>query len=191
MDYQKLFGGTKSNQTDQGANLYQFRRLLKALPPWRRLPGKNIRTARPVSIKLIAGQGGLTPGNTSAASNIAKSMGIDPNDDLDLSNPAKMRAFQRAYSIQEGSKDAVKWLDQQKGSRLHLPHNVGAATSAAANSTHHHGPVNSNNSNAHEVHVGSVNVNMAPGSDASAIARDIKPALERVQYSMQTNYGLA
>jgi hypothetical protein len=191
MDYQKLFGGTKSNQTDQGANLYQFPSLAQGFAAMAALARKKYQDGKTSLNKLIAGQGGLTPGNTSAASNIAKSMGIDPNDDLDLSNPAKMRAFQRAYSIQVGSKDAVKWLDQQKGSRLHLPHNVGAATSAAANSTHHHGPVNSNNSNAHEVHVGSVNVNMAPGSDASAIARDIKPALERVQYSMQTNYGLA
>ena len=29
------------------------------------------------------------------------------------------------------------------------------------------------------------------GSDALRIARDIKPALERVKYAMNNNYGLA
>ena len=191
LDYQKLFGGTKSNQTDQGANLYQFPSRTQGFAAMAALARKKYHAGKTSLNNLIAGQGGLTPGNKSAAANIARSMGIDPNDDLDLDNPAKMRAFQRAYSTQEGSKDAVKWLDQQKGSRLHLPHNVGAATASHVANNHHHGPVNSNNSTAHEVHVGSVNVNMAPGSDASDIARNIKPALERVKYGMQSNFSLA
>ena len=67
---------------------------------------------------------------------------------------------------------------------------VGAATSAQV--ANHHSTVNSHNTNAsHEVKVGNVNVHMAPGSDAGAIVRDIKPALERASFASLGNYSLA
>jgi len=64
---------------------------------------------------------------------------------------------------------------------------------AASNysTTNHHGPVNSHNNSSSDVHVGAVHVNMPAGSDASAIARDIKPALERTSFAMHANYSLA
>ena len=68
--------------------------------------------------------------------------------------------------------------------------NVGAATASHV-ANHHHGPVNSHNTASHEVKVGNVNVHMAPGSDASAIVRDIKPALERASFASLGNYSLA
>jgi len=71
---------------------------------------------------------------------------------------------------------------------------VGAQLAANSHSasTHHHGPVNSHNTTAsHEVHVGAVHVNTPPGSDASEIVRNIKPALERTSFAMHANYSLA
>jgi len=83
MDYQKLFGGTKSNQTDQGLPLYQFPSLTQGFAAIAALARKKYQQGKTSLNKLIAGQGGLTPGNASAAANIARSMGIDPNDDLE------------------------------------------------------------------------------------------------------------
>ena len=187
LDYQGLFGGTKSNQFDQGAPLYQFPSLTQGFAAMAALARKKYQQGKTTLNKLIAGQGGLTPGNASAAANIAKSMGIGPDDDLGLLDPTKLRAFQRAYSIQEGSKDAVKWLDQYKGSHL-LPHHIGAAM--AANVANRNSMVNSHNSTAHEVHVANLNIHTA-ATDASGIARDIKPAIERTSFAMLGNYSLA
>jgi hypothetical protein len=51
--------------------------------------------------EIIAGQGGWTPGNYQAAANVARSAGINPNDDIKFSDPAKAQAFMRALVIQE------------------------------------------------------------------------------------------
>lgn len=67
---------------------------------------------------------------------------------------------------------------------------IGAAM-MAANSTHHHGPVNSHNTNAsNETHVGQLVVNTG-ATDASGIVRDIKPVLERAHFAYNANYSLA
>lgn len=50
---------------------------------------------------LIAGNMGWTPGNTSAAANVARTMGIGPDDDLGLSDPTRMQSFLRALTLQE------------------------------------------------------------------------------------------
>lgn len=61
--------------------------------------------------ELIAGQGGWTPGNTAAAANIARSMGISPNDDLNLRDPARLQAFGRALIRQEQGEAAKYYPD--------------------------------------------------------------------------------
>ena len=50
---------------------------------------------------LIAAKGGWTPYNTGAAANVARTMGLGPNDDLNLNNPANLQSFLRALYIQE------------------------------------------------------------------------------------------
>jgi hypothetical protein len=50
---------------------------------------------------LIAGRNGWTPGNSAAAANIARAMGIDPNEDLQLTDPRRARAFMQALIAQE------------------------------------------------------------------------------------------
>ena len=55
---------------------------------------------------LIAGQNGWTPGNRIAASNIAKYMGISPDEDLHLNDPNQLKNFQRALTVQETGSSA-------------------------------------------------------------------------------------
>ncbi|UWM76540.1 phage tail tip lysozyme [Rhizobium sp. WSM4643] len=51
--------------------------------------------------QIIAGDGGWTPGAFEAAANIARSMGIDPDDDLRLTDPVMAKKFLRALITQE------------------------------------------------------------------------------------------
>lgn len=51
--------------------------------------------------QIIAGDGGWTPGAFEAAANIARSMGIDPDDDLRLTDPLMAKNFLRALITQE------------------------------------------------------------------------------------------
>ncbi|MGO7214809.1 phage tail tip lysozyme [Rhizobium ruizarguesonis] len=51
--------------------------------------------------QIIAGDGGWTPGAFEAAANIARSMGIDPDDDLRLTDPLMAKKFLRALITQE------------------------------------------------------------------------------------------
>lgn len=50
---------------------------------------------------LIAGNMGWTPGNTGAAANIARTMGVAPDEDLRLDDPQRMQSFLRALTLQE------------------------------------------------------------------------------------------
>ncbi|MBB3298000.1 hypothetical protein FHT72_001162 [Rhizobium sp. BK077] len=51
--------------------------------------------------QIIAGKRGWTPDSFTAAANIARSMGIDPDDDLRLTDPVMAKNFMRALITQE------------------------------------------------------------------------------------------
>ncbi|WP_167376992.1 phage tail tip lysozyme [Rhizobium aegyptiacum] len=51
--------------------------------------------------QIIAGDGGWTPGAFGAAANIARSMGIGPDDDILLTDPVMAKKFMRALITQE------------------------------------------------------------------------------------------
>jgi len=70
-----------------------------------------------------------------------------------------------------------------------LPSNIGAAMAANVVTNNQSSTVQNNNAS-HEVHVGAVNVHTS-ATDASGIARDIKPAIERTNFAMIGNYSLA
>ena len=61
--------------------------------------------------KLIAGQGGWTPGNMSAAGNIAKSMGVGVDQQINLRDPATLKKFARALVIQEHGQASKMYSD--------------------------------------------------------------------------------
>ena len=60
---------------------------------------------------LIAGQNGWTPGNTAAAANVARAMGLSPDDNLNLRDPAKLKEFARALMQQEHGKASRAYGD--------------------------------------------------------------------------------
>lgn len=60
---------------------------------------------------LIASQGGWTPGNHAAAANVAKTMGLSPNDDLNLRDPVMLQKFARALMLQEHGNASKKYSD--------------------------------------------------------------------------------
>ena len=117
-----------------------------------------------------------------------------PAEAAELPAPAHQRdiggAWQRALQSLKKSHENAKHLLNRTSS--YIPKGVGAQLAAnyhqAIHNTTNHGPTNNNSS---ETHVAAVNVNMPAGSDASAIARDIKPALERTSFAMHANYSLA
>jgi hypothetical protein len=61
--------------------------------------------------QLIAGNGGWTPGNTQAAANVARSMGISPDANLNLRDPAQLVKFGRALIAQEQGAAGAKYSD--------------------------------------------------------------------------------
>jgi len=117
LDYQKLYGGTKSDQGDQGAPLYQFPSMKAGLDAMEGLAKyKYNNEGRKTANQIIAEKGGWTPGalGKDAAKHIARDMGIGPDDDLGLGDAKKMLAFKRALAKQEGSKEGVEALKDMK-----------------------------------------------------------------------------
>lgn len=51
--------------------------------------------------QMIAGKMGWTPGNYDAAANVARTMGISPDDDIGLNNPERASRFMQALILQE------------------------------------------------------------------------------------------
>lgn len=51
--------------------------------------------------QMIAGNMGWTPGNYDAAANVARTMGISPDDDIGLDNPIRASRFMQALILQE------------------------------------------------------------------------------------------
>jgi hypothetical protein len=69
---------------------------------------QKYRGGRATADSLIAGPGGWTPGNHQAAANVASGMGIGPHDDLKLTDPGRMFAFQRSLAKQEGAPNLLR-----------------------------------------------------------------------------------
>ncbi|WP_164895947.1 phage tail tip lysozyme [Rhizobium hidalgonense] len=61
--------------------------------------------------QMIAGAGGWTPKSFTAAANIAQMMGIDPDDDLQLTDPAMAKKFVRALITQEQGTSGALYPD--------------------------------------------------------------------------------
>lgn len=61
---------------------------------------------------LIAGQGGWTPGHTVAAANVARGMGLRPDQDLNLTDPNQRFLFARALMQQEHGTASAQYPDE-------------------------------------------------------------------------------
>jgi len=77
-----------------------------------RLALKKYDGGKTTAESLIAGEGGWTPGNTAAAANVAKTMGLSPTDNLNLRDPAMLQKFARALMLQEHGNASKKYTDE-------------------------------------------------------------------------------
>lgn len=91
-----------SENTDQGDPQNVYRTATDGFAAAMRLAyRKNVTQGKSTVDALIAGNNGWTPGNHEAAANIARTMGISPDDPVDLSQPDQMKSFMRGLITQE------------------------------------------------------------------------------------------
>ena len=97
-----LFGITgPSVNTDQGEPQIQFSDPVSGMASAVRLALAKQSQGMDTVSKIITNQNGWTPGNTAAANNIAKTMGVDPNQQINLQDPVTMDKFMKALVRQE------------------------------------------------------------------------------------------
>lgn len=101
LKYPGMLGPSGPGHTDQGDPQMTFDTPQSGMNAAANLAWKKYRGGKRSPNALIAGQMGWTPGNTAAASNVARALGIDPNADMNLSDPKQMSAFLRALVTQE------------------------------------------------------------------------------------------
>jgi hypothetical protein len=81
--------------------------------------------------KIITSKGGWTPGYGPAAINIAKTMGVGPNDPIDLHDPAQMQSFLRGLTLQEHGPAAMAYTDADIAAGVRGDRAGGGAPAAA------------------------------------------------------------
>ena len=108
-DYPGLIG--PSSNTDQGDPQMKFASPEAGWNAAYNLLNKKYGGGMTTPNQIIAGKGGWTPGNTAAAANVAKTMGIGPNDDINFNDPGKAQAFMRALVTQEQGAAAKAYPD--------------------------------------------------------------------------------
>src|SRR3972149_2645869 len=96
-----------SSHTDQGDAQMTFDTPQSGMTAAARLAATKYKRGPRSPLAPLAGQGGGGPGGRgragkgAAPANIAKTMGIGPDDDLGLEDPARMTAFLKALTRQE------------------------------------------------------------------------------------------
>jgi hypothetical protein len=73
--------------------------------------GSGMKTAN----QIIAGENGWTGGNFEAAANVARTMGVSPDADLNLSDPATKIRFMKALALQEHGAASALYTDEVYG----------------------------------------------------------------------------
>jgi hypothetical protein len=99
LNYPGMLG--PSANTDQGDPQMTFDTPQSGMNAMASLALRKYQGGKRSPMDLIAGDRGWTPGNTSAAANVARTMGIDPNADMNLSDPQQLSTFLRALAQQE------------------------------------------------------------------------------------------
>jgi hypothetical protein len=99
LNYPGLVGPSKN--TDQGDPQMVFATPQDGWNAAYTLIGKKYGGGKLTPNQIIAGQGGWTPGNTAAAANVARTMGIRPDEDVQFNDPKRAAAFMRALVTQE------------------------------------------------------------------------------------------
>lgn len=127
-----------SRNTDQGDPQAVFASPEAGMRAAYLLARRKYDGGRVSAAQLIAGNGGWTPGNMAAATNIARMAGVGVNDDLGLNDPSRAARFMRALVNQEhGEAPGRAYSDQMiadavSGARLPPPRAPGAMPRAAS-----------------------------------------------------------
>jgi uncharacterized protein (TIGR02594 family) len=101
-----------SENTDQGDPQAVFATPEAGMRAAYTLASRKYQAGKKTANQLVAGDGGWTPGNTQAAANIARLMGIGPDDDLGLDDPDRAAAFMRALVTQEHGEASHAYSDE-------------------------------------------------------------------------------
>ncbi|EHK57736.1 PLxRFG domain-containing protein [Allomesorhizobium alhagi] len=101
-----------SVNTDQGDPQAVFDTPEKGMRAAAKLAVNKYAKGLTTPLDIIAGDGGWTPGNTRAAANIAATMGVAPNEDMRLDDPARLQKFMRALVTQEHGKASSLYPDE-------------------------------------------------------------------------------
>lgn len=100
-----------SENLDQGDPQAVFNSAEKGMRAAVKLARNKYEAGARTANDLIAGEGGWTPGNRQAAANIAKMIGVGPDDDLRLDDPQAASKFMRALVTQEHGKASSTYSD--------------------------------------------------------------------------------
>lgn len=100
-----------SENTDQGDPQAVFETPELGMRAAYKLARNKYDRGQKTAIDIIAGEGGWTPGNVQAAQNIARTMGIAPDEDLRLDDPGRATKFLRALVTQEHGQAAQAYTD--------------------------------------------------------------------------------
>ncbi len=98
-----------SRNTDQGDPQSVFNSPEAGMSAAYGLALRKYQGGKRTANELIAGRNGWTPGNSAAAANIARAMGLAPNEDLRLGDPQRARAFMQALIAQEHGRAGARY----------------------------------------------------------------------------------
>lgn len=106
-------GTHPSVNTDQGDPQAVYQTPEAGMAAMYQLLSRKYRGGKVTPNMIIAGKGGWTPGNSQAAANVARYAGIGPNDDINLTDPARAAAFMRGLMLQEHGEASRAYTDAQ------------------------------------------------------------------------------
>jgi uncharacterized protein YcbK (DUF882 family) len=100
------------NHTDQGDPQVVFSSPELGLRAMAKLMKNKYDKGMVTPMQLIAGEGGWTPGYSAAAENVAASLGINPNDDMNLKDRETFKKAMRALITQEHGQAGAAYTDE-------------------------------------------------------------------------------
>ena len=127
--YAGLVGPSKN--TDQGDPQMVFSSPEAGWSAGYQLLGRKYGSGMTTPNAIIAGKGGWTPGNTTAAANVAKAAGIGPDDDIGFNDPVKAQKFMRALVAQEQGAAGAAYPDAMIASAIGGKFTPGAPSQAS------------------------------------------------------------
>lgn len=94
-------GTTPSANTDEGDPQAVYATPQAGMNAMSALLQRKFNGGKVTPDQMIADNGGWTPGNHDAAANVARTMGIGPNDQMNFNDPMQKAKFMRALMLQE------------------------------------------------------------------------------------------